>query len=73
MHAHMIDFKKIGSYLRIKKLKNGPVPEYDLKPNSISIKRKLIEYIIGLVLYPQKINQIIFFLTQILWAHFSNL
>ena len=42
--------KKIGSYLRIKKLKNGPVPEYDLKPNSISIKRKLIEYIIGLVL-----------------------
>lgn len=51
MHAHMIEFKKIGSYLRIKKLKkNGPVPEYDLKPNSISIKRKLIEFIIGLAI-----------------------
>ena len=51
MHAHMIEFKKIGSFLRLEKLKkNGPVPEYDLKPNSISIKRKLIEYIIGLAI-----------------------
>ena len=51
MHAHMIEFKKIGSYLRIKKFKKkGPVPIYDLKPNLISIKRKLIESIIGLII-----------------------
>ena len=51
MHSHMLEFKKIGSYLRIKKLsKKGPVPLYDLKPASISFQRKLIETIIGLII-----------------------
>ena len=51
MHAHMIEFKKVGSYLRIENLKKkGPVPLYDLKPNEISLLRKLIENFIGLVI-----------------------
>ena len=51
MHAHMIEFKKIGSYLRIKHFKKfGPVPLYDLKPNFVSNKRKLIEDIIRIVI-----------------------
>ncbi len=47
----MIEFKKVGSYLRIENLKKkGPVPLYDLKPNEISLLRKLIENFIGLVI-----------------------
>ena len=42
MHSHMLEFKKIGSYLKNKKIvKKGPVPLYDLKPASISFQRKL--------------------------------
>ncbi len=51
MHSHMLEFKKIGSYLRIRKLsKKGPVPLYDLKPSHVSAQRKLIEEIIGLII-----------------------
>ncbi len=51
MHAHMIEFKKIGSFLRIKKLKKkGPVPLYDLKPIKISLIRIVIENFIGVII-----------------------
>lgn len=51
MHAHMIEFKKIGSFLRIEKLKKiGHVPLYDLKPKEISFKRILIENFIEIVI-----------------------
>ncbi len=51
MHAHMIEFKKVGSYLRIEKLKKkGPVPLYDLEPKDISPLRKKIESLIGLII-----------------------
>tara|TARA_B100002051_G_C16728451_1_gene636718 strand:+ start:240 stop:1616 length:1377 start_codon:yes stop_codon:yes gene_type:complete len=51
MHAHMLEFKKVGSYLRIEKLKKkGPVPLYDLKPKNISFLRKKIELLIGLII-----------------------
>ena len=51
MHAHMIEFKKVGSYLRIEKLKKkGPVPLYDLEPINISFTRKFIELVIGAII-----------------------
>jgi len=51
MHAHMIEFKKIGSFLRVKKLKkNGPVPLYDLKPTDITFSRRFIEFIIRIII-----------------------
>ena len=47
----MIEFKKIGSFLRLEKLKkNGPIPLYDLKPERISFSRKIVENFIGLVI-----------------------
>ncbi len=51
MHAHMIEFKKIGSYLRLKFLKKmGPVPSYDLKPQNVSLRRQVIEKCIGSII-----------------------
>ena len=51
MHSHMIEFKKVGSYLRLQKLKKkGPIPLYDLKPLKISFTRNLIEILIGLII-----------------------
>lgn len=51
MHAHMLEFKKVGSYLRIEKLKKkGPVPLYDLEPQNISFLRKYIESSIGFII-----------------------
>ena len=51
MHAHMIEFKKIGSFLRLEKLKKkGPIPLYDLKPEKISFLRNIIEKFIGLII-----------------------
>tara|TARA_Y100000389_G_C17453234_1_gene516257 strand:- start:657 stop:2039 length:1383 start_codon:yes stop_codon:yes gene_type:complete len=51
MHAHMLEFKKVGSYLRIEKLKkNGPVPLYDLKPTDVPFLRRSIESMIGLII-----------------------
>jgi coenzyme F420 hydrogenase subunit beta len=52
MHAHMIEFKKIGSFLRIEKLKKkGSVPLYDLRPINISFFRKFIEKIIDTIVF----------------------
>ena len=51
MHAHMIEFKKIGSFLRLEKLKKkGPIPLYDLKPEKVSFSRKNIEIFINLII-----------------------
>jgi coenzyme F420 hydrogenase subunit beta len=51
MHAHMLEFKKIGSYLRIEKFKKkGSVPLYDLKPADVTLLRRLIESMIGLII-----------------------
>ena len=51
MHAHMIEFKKVGSFIRIEKLKRkGPVPLYDLKPMNVSLLRRQIEFFIGLII-----------------------
>lgn len=59
MHAHMIEFKKIGSYLRIEKLKKkGPVPLYDLKPKYVSFLRRQIEFFINLIIYIASNNSV---------------
>ena len=51
MHAHMLEFKKIGSYLRLNKLKiKGPVPLYDLKPHYVSKLRLFIEFLIEIII-----------------------
>ena len=51
MHAHMLEFKKVGSFLRIEKLKKkGPVPQYDLEPVNVTFSRRLIEIIIGIII-----------------------
>ena len=51
MHGHMLEFKKVGSYLRLKKLeKKGPIPLYDLEPRNISFLRKMIESFIGFII-----------------------
>ncbi len=67
MHAHMIEFKKVGSYLRIEKLKKkGPVPLYDLEPKNVTSLRKFIESIIGLIISiaSNKIVKILFSLVN---------
>jgi len=48
MHAHMIDFKKRGSFIRIKwlKLLNKQIPEYDYHPKYIPMTRYATEMII---------------------------
>lgn len=48
MHAHMIDFKKRGAFIRLsfRKLFKLPVPEYDYHPTNLPISRYLIEFII---------------------------
>ena len=59
MHAHMIDFKKVGSFLRVEKLKKrGPVPLYDLEPSNISFLRKMIELLIGLIISAASNNNV---------------
>ncbi len=57
MHAHMLEFKKVGSFLRIEKLKKkGPVPQYDLEPVNVTFSRRLIEIIIGIIISFASIN-----------------
>tara|TARA_B100000035_G_scaffold314628_1_gene331489 strand:+ start:797 stop:2176 length:1380 start_codon:yes stop_codon:yes gene_type:complete len=61
MHAHMLEFKKVGSYLRIEKLKNkGPVPLYDLRPSNITFLRRLIETVIRIIILFTSNNKIKF-------------
>ena len=52
MHAHMIDFKKRGSFIRIKilRLLRRKYPQYDYRPESIHFTRYFIELIISLFL-----------------------
>ena len=45
MHGHMLDFKKRGSFIRIKYMQilGRPVPRYSLKPRQIGFSRYLVE------------------------------
>ena len=45
MHAHMLDFKKRGAFIRMswRKALGKPVPEYGYRPADIPLKRKLAE------------------------------
>lgn len=49
MHAHMIDFKKRGSFIRIRWLKQlgQQVPRYDYRPKKIPLSRYGVELIIS--------------------------
>ena len=49
----MLDFKKIGTFLRIKikKFLGSPVPQYDYFPINIFKKRFLFEIFSGLILW----------------------
>jgi len=53
MHSHMLDFKKIGTFLRIKikKFLGSPVPQYDYFPINIFKKRFLFEIFSGLIFW----------------------
>ena len=53
MHSHMLDFKKIGAFLRIKikKYLGSPFPEYDYFPINIYRKRFLFEIISSLIFW----------------------
>lgn len=48
MHGHMLDFKKRGSFIRIKfiRLIGKKTPKYDYKPVNISLSRYLVEIVI---------------------------
>jgi coenzyme F420 hydrogenase subunit beta len=49
MHAHMIDFKKRGTFIRLhwRKMRGERVPDYGYRPVSISFSRKLVELVIA--------------------------
>jgi coenzyme F420 hydrogenase subunit beta len=49
MHAHMIDFKKRGTFIRLswRRLSGRRVPDYGYRPVSISFSRKLVELVIA--------------------------
>lgn len=51
MHAHMIDFKKRGAFIRLKRRQSSgkPVPSYGYRPSSTSIARQIIEVVISLL------------------------
>lgn len=53
MHGHMIDFKKRGAFIRInwRKKLGKKIPEYGYFPESISLSRKIIEFVISSVFY----------------------
>jgi coenzyme F420 hydrogenase subunit beta len=48
MHAHMIDFKKRGTFIRLqwRKAIGKRVPDYGYHPTSIPLARKLVELVI---------------------------
>ncbi|MGC9335827.1 MAG: coenzyme F420 hydrogenase/dehydrogenase beta subunit N-terminal domain-containing protein [Anaerolineae bacterium] len=48
MHAHMIDFKKRGAFVRLRwrEMRGKPVPHYGYRPASIPLSRKLVELVI---------------------------
>ena len=49
MHAHMLDFKKRGTFIRLgwRKARGKRVPEYGYQPASIPLSRKAVELVIG--------------------------
>ena len=51
MHGHMLDFKKRGSFIRIKmrKMLGKKVPYYGYKPKDITFSRKLVELIVSFI------------------------
>lgn len=53
MHAHMIDFKKRGAFLRLERRarRGRPVPAYGYRPASIPLSRRIVEAIIGAFLW----------------------
>jgi coenzyme F420 hydrogenase subunit beta len=53
MHAHMIDFKKRGAFLRLEhEARRGrPVPVYGYRPAAIPASRRVVERVIGLFLW----------------------
>ena len=54
MHAHMLE--KVGSFLRIEKLKKkGPVPQYDLEPVNVTFQ-ETNQIIIGIIISFASIN-----------------
>lgn len=53
MHAHMIDFKKRGTYIRLdwQRRKGIPVPKYGYRPAEIALARRWIEAVIGFLFW----------------------
>jgi len=51
MHAHMIDFKKRGAFIRLRwrRTSGRRVPDYGYRPVSIPFSRKLIELVIAAI------------------------
>lgn len=51
MHGHMLDFKKRGSFIRLKwrEITGKRVPCYGYRPTSISIQRQLVEVVISVL------------------------
>jgi len=52
MHAHMIDFKKRGTFIRLqwRKARGKHAPDYGYHPVSIPLSRKLVELVIVAIL-----------------------
>jgi coenzyme F420 hydrogenase subunit beta len=48
MHAHMLDFKKRGTFIRLgwRQARGERVPEYGYRPTSVPFSRKLVELVI---------------------------
>lgn len=53
MHAHMIDFKKRGAFLRLQRQarRGRPVPAFGYRPASIPLSRRVVEAVIGAFLW----------------------
>lgn len=51
MHAHMFDFKKRGTFIRLawRQVRGKRVPDYGYRPVSIPLSRKLVELVIVLI------------------------
>ncbi len=53
MHAHMIDFKKRGAFLRLQRqARHGrPVPIYGYRPAAIPVSRRAVERLVGIFVW----------------------
>ena len=86
LHAHMIDFKKVGSFIRINLLNNFKFPRYDYNLHGITNKRIFIEKIILIIInlsssnlgriifriMPESFLGFIFEKTRSIWKYFSK-